>query len=269
VKRRRPILLAAAILIAASCAATARSEVAQKGSLRVSFAGAFSPRALPRNASAAISVSLGGRISTTDGSLPPQLRTISIAINRQGQLDYRGLPTCDLRDIQPSTNAGALAACRPALVGEGDFSADVRLPQQTPFPSRGRILAFNGIDAGKHVLYAHVYGTEPVPTSYTLEFSIRRSAGTFGTVLAASMPQATVDWGFVTGIKLNLNRNFSFHGHRRGYVNARCPAPPGFGTVVFALARATFSFAGRSLQSTLNRVCKVRPEAQRSSGHLQ
>jgi hypothetical protein len=39
-----------------------------------------------------VAVSLTGRISTTDEAPPPQLRTISIAINRNGRLDYNGLP---------------------------------------------------------------------------------------------------------------------------------------------------------------------------------
>jgi hypothetical protein len=249
-----------ACLIASLATATAvRSEVVQKKNVRASFAASIDPRVLPRTKPAPVSVSLAGRISTTDGSSPPQLRQISIAINRQGQLDYDSLPTCGLRDIQPSTTSGALAACGSALVGEGDFSANVELPQQAPFPSQGRVLAFNGVEDGRPVLFAHVYGTKPVPTSYTLVFSIRRTAGTFGTLLTASLPRVTADWGFVTGITLELGRARSARRGTLGYLNARCPAPPGFNAAVFPLARATFSFASESLGSVLSRVCRVRP----------
>jgi hypothetical protein len=234
----------------------AGGEVVQKGSLRVSFAGEFSPHDLPDRGTAAIAVSIGGRISTTDGAAPPQLRRIAIAINRNGRLDPDGIPTCALRQIQPSTNRGALAACRASLVGEGNFFADVKLPEQAPFPSRGKVLAFNGVLDGRPVLFAHVYGTDPVPTSYTLPFAIRHSLGTFGTVLVASLPNVTSDWGFVTGIDLRLGGRFASRG--RGYLSAGCPAPSGFGGAVFPLARATFAFAGRTLSSVLNRACQVR-----------
>ena len=46
-----------------------------------------------------------------------------------------GLPVCRVDQIQPSTTDGALAACRRSLVGEGHFSANVKLPEQSPFPS--------------------------------------------------------------------------------------------------------------------------------------
>lgn len=255
-RRAWPLVLAL-VLIGAG-AVIAQAEVVQKGHLRVSFAGKFSPQALPRKGAAPISVAIGGRISTTDGKAPPQLRRITIAINRNGRLDPSGLPSCSLRAIQPSTNDGALAACRRSLVGEGSFSANVELPQQAPFPSRGKVLAFAGRENGKPVILAHVYGTDPVPTSYTLPFEIRRSPGTFGTILTASLPQVTSDWGYVTGISLRLDRRFGGRGERRSYLSAGCPAPPGFPGTTFPLARASFAFAhGRTFTSVLTRACRA------------
>ena len=251
-------LFGALALLAIAVVATASAEVVQKGHLRVAFSGEFSPQALPRQGAAPIAVAIGGRISTTNGEPPPQLRRISIEINRSGRLSATGLPACDLRDIQPSTNDGALAACGDSLVGTGSFSANVELPEQAPFPSRGRVLAFAGRDGGRPVIFAHVYGTQPIPTSYTLPFRIGSGRGDFGTVLTASLPQVTSDWGFVTGIDLRLNRRFSFHGKRRSYLSAGCPAPAGFPGASFPLVRASFVFAKDiTLESVLNRSCKV------------
>jgi hypothetical protein len=257
---RVPLLsLLCSLLLLAAVAAVAQGETVQKGHLRVAFSGEFSPHALPRRGAAPIAVAIGGRISTTDGRPPPQLRRITIEINRSGHLGAVGLPSCDLDDIQPSTNQGALASCRDSLVGSGNFTANVELPQQAPFPSRGKVLAFAGRERGKPVILAHVYGTEPVPTSYTLPFEIGRSAGTFGTVLTASLPQVTSDWGFVTGLDLRLNRRFSYRGSGRSYLSAGCPAPPGFPGATFPLARASFAFAGgMTLASVLNRACKAK-----------
>jgi hypothetical protein len=258
VSGRRALVVACALALL-GLSSLASAEVVQKGHLRVAFSGEFSPRALPRQGTAPIAVAIGGRISTTDGRPPPQLRRITLEINRSGHLGAVGLPSCDLDDIQPSTNQGALVACGGALVGSGYFTANVELPEQAPFPSRGKVLAFAGREHGKPVILAHVYGPEPVPTSYTLLFEIGRSTGTFGTVLTASLPQVTSDWGFVTGLDLRLSRRFTYRGSGRSYLSAGCPAPPGFPGATFPLARASFAFAGgTTIASVLNRACKAK-----------
>lgn len=235
------------------------SEIVQKGGVRVAVSGRLSPTALPRRGSAPISVSIGGRISTADGSNPPQLRTLSIAINREGRFDFQGLPICAVNRIQPASSAAALAACRGSLVGEGTFTANVQFPQSSPFPSRGRVLAFNGRVGGRPAILAHVYGTEPLPTSYTLPFLIRPSKGTFGTALTTSLPQATGEWGFVTGIQMTLKRSFRYRGRSHSYLSAGCPAPRGFPSASFAFAKTSFAFAGKlTLDSVLTRSCRAR-----------
>jgi hypothetical protein len=259
VSRGRLAALLCAALIALVAAVAARAETVRQGTLQVAFIGDLAPKVLPRQGAAPISVHVGGQVSTTDGASPPQLRRIAIEINRNGQLDYRGLPACGLDQIQPSTNQGALASCRRSLVGEGRFSAEVKLPQQAPFPSDGKVLAFNGTDHGRPVIFAHVYGTEPVPTSYTLTMEIKSTPGTFGTRLDISLPEVTSDVGFVTGIEMTLKRNFTYRGQRHSYLSAGCPAPKGFPGAVFPLARISFAFAGRApVATTLSRNCKAR-----------
>lgn len=239
-------------------ATLAQAEITQQGDLRVAFDGKLTPHALPRSGAAPVVVAVGGQIATTDGTDPPQLQHLTIAINRHGRLDARGLPTCTIKAIQPSTSAAALRACGHALVGEGSFSANVVLPGQSPFPSQGRVLAFNGRLKGRPAILAHVYGTHPVPTSYVLPFAIGRARGAFGTTLSASLPRTTGDWGFVTGIQLTLHRRFSFRGATHSYISAGCPAPRGFKSAFFPLARASFAFPEQTLTSTLTRSCGVR-----------
>jgi hypothetical protein len=255
---RARLILATALLVLGLCA-LAQAEIQQKGDLRVSFDGKLTPHALPRQGTAPVKVSVGAKIATTNGSNPPQLRKITIAINRNGRFEPRGLPFCSLRDIQPSTTADALAACRSSLIGEGSFSAKVLLPQQAPFPSEGKVYAFNGTYNGKLAILAHVYGTQPVPTSYTIPFAIGSAKGTFGTVLSASLPQVTSEWGYVTGLSITLGRTFSYHGKRRSYLSAGCPAPKGFPGASFPFAKASFAFKGKgTLSSILNRSCGAR-----------
>jgi hypothetical protein len=252
-------LTATAALLCSALAVVTQAEVVQQGHLRVSFEGRLSPTTLPRSGAAPVSVSVGGKITTTDGASPPQLRRIAIAINRVGHLNRAGLPVCRLEQIQPSTTTGALEACPDSLVGKGRFSADVLLPDQAPFPSDGEIFAFNGTFRGRPAILAHVYGTEPAPTSYTLPFRIGRGKGTFGTMLSVSLPNVTSEWGHVTGLSLTLGRRFTYRGQSRSYLTADCPAPAGFPGASFPFARASFGFSrGLTLDSTLVRNCRAK-----------
>jgi hypothetical protein len=252
------LLLTLASILTLALASLAGAEVKQQGNLRVRFEGELTPHALPRSGTAPVKVAVGAKIAATNGKTPPQLRQISIAINRNGRLEAKGLPLCRLEAIQPSTTADALSACRSSLVGEGSFSAKVLLPQQAPFPSTGKVFAFNGRIDGHPAIFAHVYGTQPVPTSYTIPFVVSSAKGTFGTVLSASLPQVTSEWGYVTGLQMTLGRNFSYRGERRSYLSAGCPAPKGFPGATFPFARASFGFGKETLTSTLTRSCGVR-----------
>jgi DNA-binding beta-propeller fold protein YncE len=237
------------------------SETIQRGSYRVAVDGQLAPKALPRSGSAPVRFSLSTKISSTEkASAPPQLRQIKIEINRHGRIDTTGLPLCDVDQIQPATNAAALEACRDSLVGEGRFSANVLISQQAPFPSNGKVYAFNGKWKGHPAILAHVYGTSPVPTSSTIPFLIGSAGkGTYGATLTASLPQVTSKWGYVTGISMDLGRRFSYRGKGRSYLSAGCPAPEGSSLAVFSLARTSLSFeGGRKMTSVLSRSCKVR-----------
>jgi hypothetical protein len=236
----------------------AAAEVTQQNGVRLTVSGDLRPKRLPRRGTAPIAVSVSGRLAPAGQAELPQLRRIAIAINRFGRLDRTGLPQCRIRRIQPATSSEALANCGPALVGHGSFSADVRLPEESPFPSQGRVLAFNGRWRGRPAVLAQIYGTDPAPTSYVLPFTIRRAAGTFGTVLEARLPPVTGGWGFVTGLSLALGRRYRLHGHPRSYLAAGCPAPADFSIALFPLARASFEFAdGTRLSSILTKSCMV------------
>ena len=237
----------------------AAAEVTQVGNLRVSFAGGIFPHALPRHGVAPVQVTLSGDIKTTDGLAPPQLRTISLAINRNGRLDYRGLPVCRYHQIQPASTGEAIEGCPDSVVGEGHFKANVVLPEQSPFPSSGRVIAFNGTLHGRHVVFAHIYGTDPLPQSRVLSFKLGHASGTYRTTLTAELPKVAAEWGYVSGVSLSLRRTFRYRGEAHSFLSAGCPAPAGFPGATFSFARASFRFEdGRILSSTLTRSCGVR-----------
>jgi len=244
-------LAVGAIALTALFTSLAQGEVTQKQGVRVTVDGGLSPTRLPRKDQVPVAVSVKGGIAATKQGSLPQLKAIQIAINQAGTLNVKGIPHCRINKINPSTTQQALTMCKSSLIGEGDFSADVVLPEQSPFPSKGKLLAFNGTIGRKPAIFAHVYGTEPLSTSYVFAFKVRKTKGTFGTILEASFPKATGDWGYITGISLNLFRS--------RFMEAGCPAPEGFSKVAFPLVRTSFDFAGGlDIESTLTRSCEAK-----------
>jgi hypothetical protein len=238
----------------------AQAEVQQEGNLIVSFDGGISPRTLPRVGTAPVAVSVETGIKSSDGTdPPPQLRSISIGINREGKIFDRGLPTCRVREIQPTTIRAARRICGGAIVGSGHVQVRVHLTNQPPFTFTGPLLAFHAErSGGKRRILAQVYGVRP-PSAFILSFKILERKGTFGTLIRTALPAPARKWAYVTGFDMRLKRIYTYKGRRHSFVNAGCAAPAGFPGAVYPFAKASFEFAdGRRMTSTLIRDCKVR-----------
>jgi len=234
--------------------------VAQKDNLRVAVTGRLAPGSLPRAGAAPVSVSVAGHIATTDGSVPPQLQTLRIELNRQGHIDYAGLPVCPFSRIQPASTARALSVCRSSLVGGGSFAANIGLFGQDAYSVQGRLLVFNGRRHGRPALFGQIYSPRPFATSFVITFAVgHRAHGPYGTVLTASLPEALGNWGYLTAIEMKLSRRYVYRRASHSYISAGCPAPAGFPAAVFPFARTSFRFAGVGrIGSTLVRSCRVR-----------
>ena len=252
-----PVLLMVFGLLGAGLA---RAELSQDGNVRITFGGGFSPHALPRDRTAPVTVAIQGSIGTTDGSHPPAVRRIEIALNRHGRLSTQGLPACSGPLLQATSSEDALKRCRPALVGRGHFGAEVDFPSTGPIAATGTMLAFYGRSNGRQALFLHLYATAPVQTTFVLPLTIsHRAKGLFGTVLSAKIPTLAGGLGSVTQIDLKIRRDYTYRGQPRSFVSASCPAPTGFTGAVFTLARGSFYFAdGRRIDTTLARDCRVR-----------
>jgi hypothetical protein len=250
----------AALAAAAALALPARAELNQAGDLIVAFDGTLRPSALPRHSFAPIAVRVAGDIRSASGeeTALPQLRTISVAINRQGRLYDRGLPTCEPSSIQPATEAEARAECGDAIVGAGHVTVQARIPTQPPGSVRAKLLAFNGPRrAGHKLILAQVYAKAP-PGAFVLPFALRRRAGLFGTVMSTTLPTSAQGWAYLTHFDITLHRTYAYKGKRRSFVSAACSAPDGFPAALFPFAKATYGFDdGRSLTTTVARSCKV------------
>ncbi len=253
---------AAALLVAATIiltAAAAQAERLVQGNLELSVLGRLEPYRLPRTHPAPISIIIAGHLLATDGKTPPQVKSMTIDLNRHGALDSKGLPVCPPSRLRAASSQTALRGCGGALIGQGRFWAHIVLPDQRPYLTEGRLLAFNGRRHGRPTLLVHVFTSNPFFTSFLITFSIHHiSKGPYGTELQTSLPEALGSWGYVEQIKMTLKRKYRYRGREHSYFNAACPAPKGFRTVLFPFARASFNFAAAPpLSITLSRPCAV------------
>lgn len=258
--RKRFALIGLLVALALFGATVARGEIAGENGLFVSFGGGFTPRALPRDRDVPVTVNLNTQIKTADGSRPPQLRRISFEVNRYGRITTKGLPACRPELLESTDPAVALERCRPAIVGHGDFVANVEFPDRAPFPVHGRMLAFNGRTHGRPSILLHIHGSRPAEVTVVLSFLIRHPPrGKFGTVLTTKIPRLASDLGYVTDVSLVFDRRYRYRGKRYSFLSARCAAPSGFPGAIFSFTRGTFTFAGGGqLVTTLTRDCTVR-----------
>jgi hypothetical protein len=250
-------LLGAALLL---LGAYATAATVQSDGLRITVLSQLKPYKLPREEPAPIAVFVAGHLENTKGGVPPQLQRLKIEVNRHGLLQSRGLPVCEIPEVQPASTQRALLNCQDALIGSGQFWANIVLPDQGAYRSQGRLLVFNGRERGKPVILAHIYTSHPFNTSFVIPFAMRHiHKGPYGTELSASLPEALGSWGYLDRIKLTLRRKYTYKGHQLSYFNAACPAPKGAKRASFPLALASFSFAGRpSLTATVDKTCGVR-----------
>jgi hypothetical protein len=262
---RKKAALAAVLVPVVALVGLARAEVIQDKGLRITILSQVKPFKLPRQGTAPIAVFIGGHLANTEGGIPPQLQKMAIKVNRHGLLQSRGMPICGISQIQPASTERALQNCGDALVGSGQFWANIVLPGQDPYPTRGRILIFNGRKGGKPALLVQIYTANPFNASFVIVFTISRiSKGPYGTELVARFPDALGEWGYVDRIKLTLKRKYRYRGKQLSYFNAGCPAPAGARTAVYPLAYASFSFAGRKdIGSPVSKSCLVK-ETRRS-----
>jgi hypothetical protein len=257
-KKRLAVSVVLAVVLICG-AALADAELVERGNLFVKFSGGIAPTNLPRHSNAPISVRVDGTVRTLSKDRPPALRFISIAINRGGRIETKGLPICRRSQIEAASSEQALRTCGAALVGTGRYSAGVAFPEQDTFPISGRILAFNTVVDGERAILAHVYGRKPYPNSRIFVFHIHNSSGTYGTVLTAALPASLNRNGYLKRIVLNLKRDYLYRGRKHSYLTAACAAPPNFTVGVFPFVKVGMTFAdGRKLASTLIRTCTVR-----------
>ncbi|HEX5376419.1 MAG TPA: hypothetical protein VFW48_09715 [Solirubrobacterales bacterium] len=258
--RRLPLRTGALAVATMACAAVATAATVQSGGLRITTLAQIKPYKLPRDKPAPIAVFVAGHLRASNGGIPPQLQRLKIQVNKHGLLQSKGLPVCQVPEVQPASSERALQNCQDALIGSGRFWANIVLPEQGAYPTQGRLLIFNGRERGRPVILAHIFTNHPFNSSFVIPFSMKKiHEGPYGTELKASLPQALGNWGYLDRIKLTLKRKYRYRGRQLSYFNAACPALGNSKRASFPLAYAEFHFAGRKpMGATVNKTCGVK-----------
>jgi hypothetical protein len=257
--RRRDGVVAIAVLVAlAALAGAAVAERTQFGNVIVSLDGRVSPLRLPRDRPAPVSVHVSGALETANGATLPRVTRIELGFAGPGTIFSEGLPLCSLRRLLHTTHAGALAACRPALVGQGILHAQVLVEGQPPFGVQAQLLAFNARIHGRQALLLHGYASEP-PTSAVIPFVVRHPGGGSRTVLEGKVPRGLGPWPHYATFSMTFGRRYAYRGEGHSFLNARCPLPPRFSAGFLSVARVAYTFAGgRRVGRDIVRSCRAR-----------
>ncbi len=216
---------ALAVLFAASALAGGGNEKACIGTLCFDGGGQFSPKKLSKTKQTPIGLTIEGKITTTDGSHPPALRSAIVETDKNGAINVKGYPVCKSRELQSRDTKAAEKACPKAIVGKGNTTAEVKLEEQNPVVVHSKLLVFNGgFKGGTTTLYIHAYFSNPVPGAIVTTVKISKHRhGRYGIKSVASIPKIANGQGSVTAFRLKIDKKYTYRGKKVSVLTAKCP----------------------------------------------
>jgi hypothetical protein len=246
----RTLVLTVVALLAMGGAAMA--IVLHAGPIEVEVEGGFTPTTLPKHGTAPITLHGEGKIGTTDGSLPPILKTLTAYFDKNGAVVTEGLPICKKQQLLATTSAQARKVCKGSIVGEGYGSALVAFPEQRPFKVSSPITIFNAAPHnGNPTVLAHAYLDVPAPTTYIVPVEIQKvHDGPFGFRTEAKIPRIAGGAGIPLEGRLTIGKTWTYKGRKLSYANAGCPSGK-----LQAKVETTFT-DGTELNGTIFKNCK-------------
>jgi hypothetical protein len=219
------VVLGALVAAGAAIAAGGETPVTVKvGNLELTANGGFSPTALSKTKQTPIELKASGEVKEADGSHPPAAREIIIEGDKNAEVHVKGIPTCSSGQLQATTTGAALAACKSALIGEGQTTAQVAFAEQKPLTVPSKLLLFNGGEkGGKITWFVHAYFSQPISGAIVTTVTITKHPnGPFGTLAVAKVPQITGGSGSIVSFNLNIKKSVKVGGKTINPVSAKC-----------------------------------------------
>ena len=224
----RKTLLRAQVLAVVGVLVIAGSALAitlRASNLVITTDGGFTPTTLPKKGFAPIKLHGFGKIDTSDGSLPPILKTVTIWFDKHGKVETRGLPICTPGKLAATTVPKARKLCPGAIVGKGIGKAVVAFPEQPPIPATSALTLFNARPKnGNPTLLVHAHLTVPAPTTFVVPIEIQKvNDGRYGFKTVAEIPRIAGGSGIPLYARLTVGREWKYKGKTLSYANAGCP----------------------------------------------
>jgi hypothetical protein len=209
------LVIAVGALIAVSAvgiAAAAGGETpvtVKVGNLEVTANGGFTPTAISKTKQTPIELKASGEVKEADGSHPPAVRELIIEGDKNAEVHVKGIPTCKSGQLQATDTAAALKACKSALIGEGQTTAQVAFAEQKPIDVPTTLQLFNGGEkGGKITWYAHAFFSNPISGAIVTTVTITKHPhGPFGTLAVAKIPQITGGSGSIISFNLKIKKS--------------------------------------------------------------
>ncbi|MBS1887361.1 MAG: hypothetical protein JSU06_09250 [Actinobacteria bacterium] len=202
-------LIAVSVVGIATAAGGETPVTVKVGNLELTANGGFSPTALSKTKQTPIELKASGEIKEADGSHPPAVREVILEADKAGQVHLKGIPTCKLGKLQATDTAAAEKACKSALIGTGQATAEVALAEQRPINVNSKILVFSGGEkGGKATMYIHAFFSNPISGAIVTTVTISKiHHGRFGTLAVAKIPQLVGGSGSITKFNLKIKKN--------------------------------------------------------------
>lgn len=202
--------LVAVSVVGIAVAAGGEAPVTVKvGELELTAGGGFSPKALSKTKQTPISVKTEGSVAMENGGHPPAARELFIEADKAAEIHVKGIPTCTSGQLQATDTATALKNCKPALIGEGQVTAQVAFAEQKPLDIPSKLLLFNGGEkGGKITWFAHAYFANPISGAIVTTVTITKHPhGRFGTLAIAKIPQIAGGAGSSIAFNLEIKKS--------------------------------------------------------------
>jgi hypothetical protein len=218
------LALSAVLALAGAAVATAKFDTYRVGNVILKADGGVSPKALPRNTYAPVTVQVRGEISAADGTHPPAFRELIADFDKNGKINTKGLPACSGGQLEARDTKSAMRVCGASKVGSGSGSIEIAFAEQKPIAVQAPITVFNGGTKGsKTTLYIHTFITVPVPAAVVTTVTIKKvKKGRYGLATVSKIPVIAGGAGSVLSFDIKFNRTFTYKGKKQSYFQARC-----------------------------------------------
>ncbi len=227
--RRAQLMLVAMVaglvaLVGVGSAIAEKPVTVEAGNLLFTFNGGFSPKALPKNKLAPITLTASGKIAAKDGGHPPALTSAIVQTDKNGAVFVKGLPVCKSGQLQSRDTAAARKACPKSVIGTGKTSVEVALPEQKPILVDSALTVFNGGEkAGTTTFYIHAFFSAPVSGAIVTTVKIKKiHRGRYGLESVATIPKIVSGAGSVKSFDLKIGKTYTYKGKKVSVLSAKC-----------------------------------------------